>query len=56
MGNEKEGGKTVGKMKAYLVLGAVTVLTFVANISAALACTSLHYQPEVPEKLTGKYC
>lgn len=43
-------------MKAYLVLGAVMVLTFVANISAALACTSLHYQPDVPEKLTGKYC
>lgn len=46
----------MGKIKVYLVLGAAVILTFVANISAALACTSLHYQPEVPDKLTGKYC
>ncbi|HBV98223.1 MAG TPA: cyclic lactone autoinducer peptide [Desulfotomaculum sp.] len=46
----------MGRIKAYLLLSAVAILTFVASISAALACTSLHYQPEVPEKLTGKYC
>lgn len=46
----------VKKMKTYLLLGAVLILTLAANISAALACASLHFQPDVPEDLADKYC
>lgn len=44
------------KMKAYLILGAVMILTFAANISASLACSGGHFQPDVPENLVGKHC
>lgn len=44
------------KMKTYLILGAALILTLAANVSAALACLAFHFQPDVPESLTGKYC
>jgi cyclic lactone autoinducer peptide len=44
------------KMKAYIILCAALLLTFAANISAALACSVMHFQPDVPENLTNKYC
>lgn len=34
-----------------LIVFAATTLLFLANVAAASACWSTHYQPEVPESL-----
>lgn len=42
------------KIKGKLIIFAVTVITFLAHISAASACSGWHYQPQIPESLLKK--
>jgi len=39
------------KIVARLIIFAATTLLLLANVAAASACWSTHYQPEVPESL-----
>lgn len=45
----------LNNMKTKLFLALVTVITFAANVSAASACTNLHFQPVVPNTLVDKF-
>lgn len=44
-----------GKMKVKMILLMATVLTFIASVGAASACTAIHYQPKLPEILAKNY-
>lgn len=39
------------KFVTRLIVFATTTLLLLANVAAASACWSLHYQPEVPQSL-----
>ncbi len=45
----------MNKIKCLLFLGVLTVVTLLANITAAGACGVFHYQPELPDALAKKY-
>jgi len=41
----------MSKIAVRLIVFATTTLLFLANVFAASACGSFHYQPEVPDSL-----
>ena len=43
------------KIKCLVFMGMLTVITLLANITAAGACSMYHYQPELPDALAKKY-
>jgi cyclic lactone autoinducer peptide len=47
----KGGINMLNKFKLIMLTGFFTVLTIVAQVSAASACWWAHYQPELPESL-----
>jgi cyclic lactone autoinducer peptide len=43
------------KIKYLFFVSVLAVVTLLANITAAGACFSYHYQPELPDALAKKY-
>ena len=43
------------KIKYLVFMGALTIITLLANVTAAGACILGHYQPELPDELAHKY-